>query len=336
MFALTRLANFVAVAEELHFGRAARRLRMTQPPLSRQIQLLENELKVRLFDRTNRSVRLTPAGRAFLVEARRLLQQADHAAMSVRQVSAGEAGTITLGFTAASAHVALGRVLEAARRALPDVDVVLREMVTRDLVRALAEGGLDLGLVRPPVSDPDLEERPADREPLLAAVPRGHPLAEGEGPVSLADFDGRRFLMYSPVEARYFHEQLVSLFPAGACLARVRAAPQPGAQHPRPGQLRLGARARARGGGPAALRGRGVPARRPVRSGPRGAEPGLAARQRQPGARAAAAPLGTALTAPARSLNLASKYWPSKYRPAPPAPWRNDERLSRVRAVGGA
>ncbi|SNR62473.1 LysR substrate-binding domain-containing protein [Actinomadura mexicana] len=212
MFTLTQLANFVAVAEELHFGRAARRLRMTQPPLSRQIQLLENELKVRLFDRTNRSVRLTPAGRAFLVEARRLLQQADHAAMSVRQVSAGEAGTITLGFTAASAHATLGRVLEAARTALPDVEIVLREMVTRDQVRALAEGGLDLGLVRPPVSDPDLAERPADREPLLAAVPRGHPLAERDGPVPLADFDGRRFLMYSPVEARYFHELLVSLF----------------------------------------------------------------------------------------------------------------------------
>ncbi|GAA4335988.1 LysR substrate-binding domain-containing protein [Actinomadura luteofluorescens] len=212
MFTLTQLANFVAVAEELHFGRAARRLRMTQPPLSRQIQLLENELKVRLFDRTNRSVRLTPAGRAFLVEARRLLQQADHAAMSVRQVSAGEAGTITLGFTAASAHATLGRVLEAARAALPDVEIVLREMVTRGQVRALAEGGLDLGLVRPPVSDPDLEERPADREPLLAAVPHGHPLAEGDGPVPLADLDGRRFLMYSPVEARYFHELLVSLF----------------------------------------------------------------------------------------------------------------------------
>ncbi|MES9544253.1 MULTISPECIES: LysR substrate-binding domain-containing protein [unclassified Actinomadura] len=212
MFTLTQLANFVAVAEELHFGRAAARLRMTQPPLSRQIQLLENELKVRLFDRTNRSVRLTPAGRAFLVEARRLLQQADQAATSVRQVSAGEAGTVTLGFTAASAYATLGRVLEAARTALPDVEIVLREMVTRDQVRALAEGGLDLGLVRPPVSDPDLEERRADREALLAAVPSGHPLAEGDGPLSLADFDGRRFIMYSPVEARYFHELLISLF----------------------------------------------------------------------------------------------------------------------------
>lgn len=212
MFTLTQLTNFVAVAEELHFGRAAERLRMTQPPLSRQIQLLEHELKVRLFDRTNRSVRLTPAGRAFLVEARRLLQQADHAAMSVRQVSAGEAGSITLGFTAASAYATLGRLLEVARTALPDVGIVLREMVTRDQVRALAEGSLDLGLVRPPVTDPDLEERPADREALLAAIPDGHPLAEGDGPLPLAEFDGRPFIMYSPAEARYFHELVISLF----------------------------------------------------------------------------------------------------------------------------
>ncbi|TDB89293.1 LysR substrate-binding domain-containing protein [Actinomadura sp. 7K534] len=212
MFTLNQLANFVAVAEELHFGRAAERLRMTQPPLSRQIQLLENDLKVRLFDRTNRSVRLTPAGRAFLVEARRLLHQADHAAMSVRQVSAGEAGSITIGFTAASAYATLGRLLEVARTELPGVGIVLREMVTRDQVEALAEGSLDLGLVRPPVTDPDLAERSADREPLLAAIPNDHPLAAGDGPIRPADLDGQPFIMYSPVEARYFYELLISLF----------------------------------------------------------------------------------------------------------------------------
>ncbi|MFB4297407.1 LysR substrate-binding domain-containing protein [Actinomadura sp. NTSP31] len=212
MFTLTQLASFVAVAEELHFGRAAKRLRMTQPPLSRQIQLLENELKVRLFDRTNRSVRLTPAGRAFLVEARRLLHQADHAALSARRVSAGEAGRIAVGFTAASAYAALGRLLDAARSALPDVEIVLREMVTRDQLRALTEGALDLGLVRPPVAAPELEERAADREALLAAVPNGHPLAAGGGPLRLDAFDGQPLIMYSPVEARYFHELLVGLF----------------------------------------------------------------------------------------------------------------------------
>ncbi|MEU8570203.1 LysR substrate-binding domain-containing protein [Streptomyces pathocidini] len=214
MFTLTQLTNFVAVAEELHFGRAAERLRMTQPPLSRQIQLLENGLQVRLFDRTNRTVRLTPAGRAFLGEARRLLKQAEHATLSVRQFSAGEVGTIAIGFTAASAYAQLGRLLETASSALPGVEVVLREMVTRDQLEALSEGSLDLGLVRPPVPDAELDSRTVLREPLLAALPEGHPLARREGPLSLADFDGERLIMYSPIEARYFHDLLISVFRA--------------------------------------------------------------------------------------------------------------------------
>lgn len=190
-----QLANFVVVAEELHFGRAAERLRMTQPPLSRQIQLLESELRVQLFDRSNRTVRLTPAGRAFLVEARRLLRRAEHAAVSVRQLSSGEAGTITIGFTAASAYAMLGTLLETTRTAMPNVDVALREMVTMDQLQALAEGGLDLGLVRPPVTSAELDSRTALREPLLAAVPVGHPLSGREGPLRIPDFDAQPFIM---------------------------------------------------------------------------------------------------------------------------------------------
>lgn len=214
MFTLTQLANFVAVAEELHFTRAAERLQMTQPPLSRQIQLLENELRVQLLDRTNRSVRLTPAGRAFLNEARRILRQADHAALAVRQVSAGQAGAIAIGFTAASAHSMLGGLLDTARSLLPGAELVLREMVTRDQVEALTEGSLDLGLMRPSATGPDLDTRPAVREGLLAALPSDHPLAAQEGPLPVAAFDGQDLLMYSPVEARYFHELLISIFRA--------------------------------------------------------------------------------------------------------------------------
>lgn len=212
MFTLTQLTSFVAVAEELHFGRAAERLQMTQPPLSRQIQLLENHLSVQLFDRSNRSVRLTPAGRAFLNEARRILRQTQHATLAVRQVSAGEAGSIAIGFTAASAYSMLDAVLDTAREIMPDVEIVLREMVTRDQLESLAEHGLDLGLVRPPVSDPDLRSRLATRERLLAAVPADHPLASRDAPLDIAEFDGQDVLMYSPVEARYFHELLIGVF----------------------------------------------------------------------------------------------------------------------------
>ncbi|WP_329038184.1 LysR substrate-binding domain-containing protein [Streptomyces sp. NBC_01725] len=214
MFTLVQLTNFVAVAEELHFGRAAERLQMTQPPLSRQIQLLESTLRVQLFDRTNRSVRLTPAGRAFLHEARRILRQTEQATIAVRQVSTGEAGAIAIGFTAASAYSMLGKVLDTARAVMPGVEIVLREMVTGDQLDALTESSLDLGLVRPPVNSPELSSRPAAQERLVAALPAGHPLAEGDGALDIAAFDRQDVLMYSTKESRYFHELLISVFRA--------------------------------------------------------------------------------------------------------------------------
>ncbi len=212
MFTLTQLTCFLAVAEELHFTRAAERLRMTQPPLSRQIQLLEHELDVQLLDRTNRTVRLTPAGRAFRGEARRIVRQSERAALAVRRVSVGESGTIAVGFTAASAYSALGGLLSTAREALPEVELVLHEMVTRDQLEALAEGTLDLGLIRPAAVGRDLTSRTAVQEALVAALPATHPLASGQGPLDLRKFEGEDFLMYSPTEARYFHELLLATF----------------------------------------------------------------------------------------------------------------------------
>ncbi|MEU3901237.1 LysR substrate-binding domain-containing protein [Streptomyces sp. NPDC045251] len=218
MFTLAQLTSFVAVAEELHFTRAAERLRMTQPPLSRQIQLLESELRVELLDRTTRSVRLTPAGRTFFNEARRILRQAHDASLAVRQVSAGQAGVVAVGFTAASAYSSLGRLLETARGAVPDADIVLREMVTRDQLEAIAEGALDLGMVRPAATGAELASRPAAREALLAALPVGHRLAEQSEDLHITDFDGQELLMYAPVEARYFHELLISVFRAAGVM----------------------------------------------------------------------------------------------------------------------
>ncbi|WP_328391940.1 LysR substrate-binding domain-containing protein [Nocardia sp. NBC_00416] len=215
MFTFVQLTHFVAVAEELHFGRAAERLRMTQPPLSRQIQLLEKEVGAELFDRSNRTVKLTRAGRAFLLDARRLLQQAERAALAVHRVSAGTGGVLRLGFTGASVHSGLPRVLAAARTALPDVDVELREMVTMDQVEALSEGALDLGMVRPPISRPDLTTRTFVREGLIAALPTDHPLA-GAGPVPVTALHGVEMVMHAPVEARYFHDLITTVLHAAA------------------------------------------------------------------------------------------------------------------------
>jgi DNA-binding transcriptional LysR family regulator len=114
LFELSQLRCFVAVAEELHFARAAARLNMTQPPLSRQIQVLERALDILLFDRSSRSVKLTPAGRAFLGEARRVIQLADRAGLAAKRVARGEAGSIALGATVAAGYDLLPRLVAFA------------------------------------------------------------------------------------------------------------------------------------------------------------------------------------------------------------------------------
>jgi DNA-binding transcriptional LysR family regulator len=221
VFTLAQLTGFVAVAEELHFGRAAERLHLTQPPLTRQIQALERELGVALLDRLGRGIRLTPAGRGFLRDARRLLHEAESAALSVRRIPTGQAGSVTVGFTAASAPGVLAPLLRSARASLPQVDVVLRELVTADQLDALSAGELDLGLARPPVVRDELSSREVRREPLAAALPPGHRLA-GSHELRLPDLDGEDLVMWSPSEARYFHELLISLFRADGVTLRYR------------------------------------------------------------------------------------------------------------------
>lgn len=211
MFELSQLRCFVAVAEELHFGRAARRLNLTQPPLSRQIQLLEHMLEVKLFDRTSRSVALTPAGATFLPEARRLLRLSEAAALSAKRTAGGQAGTVTIGFTAVSGYDYLPRLIAGFRKAAPDIDLILREMVSAEQIEALASGRIDLGLIRPPFSRIELHSRCVVREPLLLAAPAGHRLAKASS-VSLADLDQQPLVTYSPYEARYFYDLLATIF----------------------------------------------------------------------------------------------------------------------------
>lgn len=213
MFELSQLRCFVAVAEELHFGRAAMRLNMTQPPLSRQVQLLERILGVVLLDRTSRSVRLTPAGRSFLIEARRILRLAESASLATRQIASGEAGRVAIGFTAASGYSFLPRLVELARERLPTVDLALREMVTGEQIEALLTGRIDLGLIRPPLNRPEFDKLRVMTEPLVAALPAGDPRLD-KAVVSLADFDALPMIMYAPEGAGYFHGMLSGLFDA--------------------------------------------------------------------------------------------------------------------------
>ena len=219
MFDLNQLRCFVTVAEELHFGRAAARLNMTQPPLSRQIQVLEHIIDAPLLERTSRSVRLTPAGRSFLPEARRILKLAESASQVAHRIAMGKTGSLKIGFTAAAAYGYLPELIAACRAKLPEVDFSLKEMVSGDQFEALASGQIDAGLLRPPIARPELQSRRVLAEPLLAAIPKKHPLATSET-VSIKDFDGQSFIMYSPYEARYFHDLLVAQFSRAEVLPR--------------------------------------------------------------------------------------------------------------------
>ncbi len=211
MYELSQLRGFVAVAEELHFGRAAERLNMTQPPLSRQIQILERILNVKLLSRTSRAVRLTPAGKTFLIEARKVLRMADAAAVAVRRIALGQLGSVTIGFTAASAYSYLPNLIRAARRILPDADLVLKEMISSEQIEALGARRIDIAFMRSPQPQRGLEILKVQSEQLMAALPERHRLC-AQKRVPLASLAEEPFIMYSPDEARYFNDLVSRAF----------------------------------------------------------------------------------------------------------------------------
>ncbi len=205
MFQLSQLRCFVAVATELHFGRAAAMLHMTQPPLSRQIQLLEHELGVPLLQRSGAGVSLTPAGASFLREAQDILRRSQAAMLAARRAMRADAGSVTLGYIAAASYWLLPCVMGTLRQQLPDVQIVLREMQTVDQLDAIASDRLDLGIVRPFVPRSFAKTLTLLREPLCVALPNGHPLAHKQS-LALQDLHGQAFIEYCPSETRYIYE----------------------------------------------------------------------------------------------------------------------------------
>ena len=168
---------FVAVAEELHFGRAAERLGMAQPPLSQRIQRLERELGVRLFDRSSRKVELTAPGRLLLDEARDILTRVDRVYSVAERARLGEVGTVRAGLPSDLGGTIVAALIAAFRSRRPDLRLDLRETGTADQVRALAEGALDAGIVRHPCDSRDLELGPMLRQPLGVLLPAADPAA---------------------------------------------------------------------------------------------------------------------------------------------------------------
>lgn len=177
---LRRIRYFVAVAEELHFGHAAARLHISQPPLSQQIQALEKELGVQLFIRENKRVRLTPAGQIFLEEARSLLNQAARAVEVTQRAARGETGLLRIGFTSSLPYARImPRIIQHFRNRYPHIQLQLEELSSRRQIPALAQDKLDIGFLRPSslLQDAGLEHLVLLEEPLVAVMPASHPLA---------------------------------------------------------------------------------------------------------------------------------------------------------------
>ena len=208
---LRRLRYFLAVADELHFGRAAARLHMAQPPLSHQIRLLEAELDVTLFDRTTRRVSLTPAGRLLQDEARRLLVAAESVERAMAEHRSGAGGVLRVGFVDSSAYEVMPSLLRAYRRRWPGVDHQLRSMSSDEQYQALLRGEIDVGINRALSDRADLRSVPFLNERLHVAVEPGHPLA-AHRTTSIARLSGEPLIGFDRRVSSTLHAELVSMF----------------------------------------------------------------------------------------------------------------------------
>jgi DNA-binding transcriptional LysR family regulator len=194
---LRHLRYFVAVAEELHFGRAAQRLHMAQPPLSQQIRKLEEMVGHPLLLRNSRQVRLTAAGEELLKRAQQTLRKVAEDMHSTQRIARGEVGTLTVGFIASSMLTDLPRMLSAYRGRFPEVELRLREFYTSALLSALRDGTADIGFTRDAGTEEDLHTEILLPEPYIAVVPALHPLAE-KASIRIADLRTEPFVLFSP------------------------------------------------------------------------------------------------------------------------------------------
>lgn len=223
---LRHLRYFVAVAEELHFGHAAARLHIAQPPLSQQIRKLEEELGCALFARSSRSVKLTAAGEALLGRARRTLQRVSGDLEAVRSVARGEVGTLTIGFVGSAMLTELPTVLGRYRQAFPRVVLRLRENHTANMIEQLREGSVDVGFLRDTDPAADLVAEPVVSEPFVAVLPRRHQLAR-RGTIPVKCLREEPFVFFARSAGNHAWEKTMALCQAQGFLPNiVQEAPQ--------------------------------------------------------------------------------------------------------------
>jgi DNA-binding transcriptional LysR family regulator len=218
---LRHLRYFVAVAEELHFSRAAERVGIAQPPFSQQIKHLETEVGTQLLSRTKRRVELTAAGKVFLEEARKTLAQAEQALQMTRRAARGDVGQLSVGFVSSAVYGKFASIFGLMRARHPDVALVLQDLTSEEQYEAITAHRLDIGLVRPPTFHAEgFESRVVLREPLMLVLQEGHPLA-GKKRISLAALAHEPFLLVPRQLGPAFYDQVVGMCATAGFVPRV-------------------------------------------------------------------------------------------------------------------
>ncbi|MFK2826656.1 LysR family transcriptional regulator [Bacillus sp. B190/17] len=208
---LRHLKYFIAVAEELHFGRAAQRLQMAQPPLSQQIKQLEAELNVLLFSRTKQRVELTKAGEVFLKRAYEVLNRVHLACEEAKSIDRGEAGQLILASTGSIAFELLPLLLRSYQEKYPNVNIILRQLSTTEQLEALHDNSIHVGLLILPVESPSLHVEMVREEPFIVALPKTHPLAAEKEPIDVSRLANEHFIMTPRKAGQSYYDAIISL-----------------------------------------------------------------------------------------------------------------------------
>lgn len=211
---LRHLRYFVAVARDRSFTRAAERLRIAQPPLSRQIQQLEDELGVALIERGSRPARLTEMGRLFYEHAVQVLDRVEEMRAMVCRVQQAKRNLFSIGFVASTLYGKLPEVIRRYRAARPGVEVALVELTSLEQITALKEGRIDVGFGRIPLDDPGVVRHLLRNERLVAVLPFGHTLLDDPGPLRLRDLIGETLIVYPRSPRPSYADQVLALFHA--------------------------------------------------------------------------------------------------------------------------
>jgi LysR family transcriptional regulator, benzoate and cis,cis-muconate-responsive activator of ben and cat genes len=205
------LRYFVAVADEGNFNRAAQRLHIAQPPLSRAIHQLEAQVGAQLFDRESRPVRLTTVGSLVYPQAVQILARMDDMETMARTAAKSERRRLVIGFVASTIYARLPELIREFRKSIPDIDLVLVESTTLDQIAALKEGRIDMGFGRIRFDDPAVRRIVLREERMVVALPIDHPLARAQGPVSLQELAGEPLILYPRAPRPSYADQVLSL-----------------------------------------------------------------------------------------------------------------------------